>query len=103
MTVFKPGKWLVFAQHECLYLCGPCHSGDYIIPAMNMDTCPRCGDPCDLNARDSWAKVVRRRVFEGSWLMPWTWGRWSWEYRQLGHLEQGGFNYRAAMRNAKAD
>jgi hypothetical protein len=97
----RNGGWRVYAQHECLYLVGPCHSGDYIIPAMTMKSCPRCGEPCDLNHRDTWAKVVRRRVREGVWYRPSTWGRGHWEYRQLGHLEEGGFNYRRCMRNAR--
>jgi hypothetical protein len=99
----RNGKWLVYAQHECLLLVGPCYSGDYIIPAMNMKACPRCGEPCGLNHRDTWARVVRRRVRDRVWYLPWTWGRWHWEYRQRGHLEEGGFNYRAAMRNARRE
>ena len=96
-------KWLVFAQHECLYLCGPCHGGDYIVPAMNLRNCPKCGKPCGLLFRDTWAKVVRRKVSDSVWRRPWTWTAWHWEYRQLGHLEAEGFDYRAAMRNARAE
>ena len=97
----RNGKWLVYAQHECLQLFGPCYSGDYIIPAMNMKLCPNCGQPCDLNYRDTWARVVRRKVKDSYWYRPWTWGRWHWEYRELGHLEDGVYNYRKTMRNAQ--
>ena len=98
----RAGPWLVYAQHECLHLVGPCYSGDYIIPAMEMKTCPKCGGECDLFARDTWAKVVRRKVTDGVWLKPWTWGRWHWEYKLRGHLEEGGFDFRQVMRNARA-
>lgn len=97
----RNGKWIVYAQHECLFLCGPCYSGDYIIPAMNHSTCPKCGKPCGLLYRDTWARVVRRKAFDGTWAKPWTWLKWHWEYKQLGHLEAGGFDYRASMRNAR--
>jgi len=97
------GKWRTYAQHECLYLVGPCYAGDYIVPAMNLKRCPGCGEPCDLNARDTWAKVVRRRVPDAVWFMPWTWRRWHWEYKLRGHLESGGFDYRRSMRHAPAD
>jgi hypothetical protein len=99
--MFRYGPWRVYAQHECLLLVGPCYSGDYIIPAMVLTTCPRCGEPCDLNHRDTWARVVRRRVSDAVWYRPRTWGRHHFEYRQLGHLAAGGFNYRTAMRNAR--
>ena len=98
----RNGKWLVYAQHECLFLCGPCYSGDYILPAMTLRVCPKCAQPCDLNHRDAWARVVRRRVSDSVWYKPWTWGRHVWEYRELGHLEEGGFQYRKAMRNASS-
>ena len=100
--MLRYGRWRVYAQHECLLLVGPCYAGDYIIPAMCMKTCPRCGEPCDLSHRDTWARVVRRRVSDGVWYRPASWARYHWEYRQLGHLEEGGFNYRATMRNARA-
>jgi hypothetical protein len=99
----RKGKWLVYAQHECLLLVGPCYSGDYIIPAMNMKVCPKCGQPCDLNYRDTWARVVRRKVSDATWYKPWTWGRWHWEYKQLGHLEEGGYNYRTALRHGRRE
>ena len=99
--MFKYGRWLVYAQHECLLLVGPCWSGDYIIPALQMRTCPRCGEPCDLNHRDTWARVVRRRVSDAVWYRPSTWGWHHWEYRQIGHLEESGFDYRKTMRNAR--
>ncbi len=95
--------WKVYAQHECLYLCGPIYTGDYIIAGMNLKVCPRCGEPCDLNYRDAWARVVRRWVPQRTWYLPWTWRRGAWEYRQLGHLEEGGFDYRASMRNARTE
>ena len=94
------GKWRTYAQHECLLLIGPVYSGDYVIPAMQMKTCPRCGKPCDLNNRDTWAKVVRRKVHESSWYLPWTWGKYSWEYKMKGHLEERD-TYRETMRNAQ--
>ena len=96
----RRGKWITYAQHECLFLCGPCYSGDYIIPAMNYRVCPKCGEPCGLLYRDTWARVIRRKISEAVWHRPGTWGRWHWEYRQFGHLEEGGFNHRTAMRNA---
>jgi hypothetical protein len=99
----RNGKWQVYAQHECLYLVGPIHSGDYIIPAMNMTHCPKCGERCDLNARDTWARVVRRRVSDAVWYKPWTWGESHWEYKQRGHLEEGGYDYRTALRLGRQD
>ncbi|MHC4903237.1 MAG: hypothetical protein ACYTGD_16425 [Planctomycetota bacterium] len=96
------GKWRVFAQHECLYLVGPCYAGDHIVAAMNMDVCPRCGEPCSLNYRDTWARVVRRRVSDAVWYRPLTWGRWHWEYKHRGFLEDAGYDYRKFMRNAAA-
>jgi hypothetical protein len=99
----RTGKWLTYAQHECLLLVGPVSGRDFIVVAMNMPTCPRCGQRCDLMARDTWARVVRRKVWDGQLLKPWTWRRWHWEYRELGHLAEGGFNYRQTMRNARRD
>ena len=98
----RPGPWQVYGQHECLLLVGPCYSGDYVLPAMTMKTCPRCGKRCDLSCRDTWARVVRRRVRDAVWYRPATWGRSHWEYRQLGHLDTDSFDYRQAMRNARA-
>lgn len=100
--MLRSRSWRVYAQHECLYLCGPVYSGDYIIAAMNLGRCPKCGDSCGLHARDTWARVVRRRVSDARILHPSTWGRWHWEYRHRGHLETGGFDYRGAMRNAQS-
>lgn len=97
----KPGKWRTYAQHECLYLCGPFYSGDFIIAALNYRNCPKCGGRCDLNARDTWAKVVRRRISDATWFFPWTWGKSHFEYKQIGHLADGGFDHRANMRNAR--
>lgn len=96
----KPGKWLVYAQHDCLYLAGPCYGGDHIVAAMNMSTCPKCGEPCDLFNRDTWARVIRRKISDRLWYKPSTWGRFHWEYRSRGHLEAGGYNYRKFMTNA---
>lgn len=95
------GKWQVYAQHECLQLIGPCYSGDHIVAAMNTPVCPRCGKACDLNYRDTWARVIRRRVSDARWYRPDTWGRWHWEYRLRGHLEEGGYDYRKHLRNAR--
>ncbi len=98
----RNGKWRVFAQHECLYLMGPCYAGDYIVAAMNMDVCPKCGEPCSLSFRDTWARVVRRRVSDALWYRPSSWGKWHWEYKHRGFLEDGGYDYRRFMRNAAA-
>ncbi len=98
----RHGKWLVYAQHDCLFLCGPCHARDYIVPAMNYRICPKCKQPCGLLYRDTWARVERRRASDAIWYLPWTWGRGHWEYRQWGHLEEGGFDYRRSMRNARS-
>ncbi len=95
--------WKTYAQHECLFLCGPLHAGDYIVAAMNLSHCPKCGEPCGLNQRDAWARVVRRWVPERNWILPWTWRRGHWEYRELGHLDDRGSNYRRSMRNARSD
>jgi hypothetical protein len=97
----NPSKWLIYAQHECLYLAGPCYGGDHIVAAMNLSICPRCGEPCDLFNRDTWARVIRRKVSDSVWWRPSTWGRFHWEYRSRGHLEAGGYNYRKFMINAK--
>ena len=97
----REGKWQTFAQHECLYLVGPIYGRDYIVPAMGLKTCPRCGQPCDLNNRDTWAKVVRRKISEAVWYRPATWGKFHWEYKMKGHLEDGWANYRMSMRNAR--
>lgn len=97
----KVGKWLTFAQHDCLFLCGPFYSGDHILAALHFKTCPKCGEKCDLNARDTWAKVVRRRVCESKWYAPWTWGKGYFEYKILGHLADGGFDHRKFMANAR--
>ena len=99
----RTGPWLTYGQHECLLLVGPCHSRDYVLPAMTYDVCPRCGQPCDLNYRDTWARVVRRKVHDSAWYLPWTWGRFHWEYKELGHLADGVYDYRTAMRNARPD
>ena len=69
-TMARHGKWRVFAQHECLHLVGPCYAGDHIVAAMNMDVCPKCGEPCSLNYRDTWARVVRRRVSDAGPASP---------------------------------
>jgi hypothetical protein len=103
MFFHRDGKWEVYAQHECLLLIGPIHSGDYIIPAMEMDTCPRCGKPCDLWNRDTWARVVRRRVSDAIWYKPWTWRASHWEYKSRGFLEEDGFNYRTALRHGREE
>ncbi|MHC4910051.1 MAG: hypothetical protein ACYTF9_10055, partial [Planctomycetota bacterium] len=95
------GPWRTYAQHECLLLVGPCYSGDYSLPAMVMDVCPRCGEPCDLLHRDTWARVVRRRISDAVWYRPTSWRDFHWEYRELGHLADGGFDSRRAMRNAR--
>jgi len=97
----KVGKWLIYAQHECLYLTGPCYAGDHIVAAMNLSTCPKCGKPCDLFHRDTWARVIRRKVSDRVWYNPSTWGKYHWEYRSKGFLEDGGYNYRKFMLNAK--
>ncbi len=97
----KVGKWYVYAQHECLYLTGPCYGGDHIVAAMNLSVCPRCGQPCDLFHRDTWARVIRRKVSDRVWYKPGTWGKYHWEYRSKGFLEDGGYNYRKFMFNAK--
>ena len=97
----RPGKWLVYAQHECLQLVGPIHGRDHIVAAMNTPVCPRCGNPCGLNYRDTWARVVRRRVSEAVWYRPRTWWHWHWEYKLRGHLEVGGYDYRRHLRNAR--
>lgn len=97
----RPGRWRIYAQHECLALFGPMHGGDHIVAAMNMETCPRCGEPCGLTARDTWARVVRRRVSDARWWNPLTWGRGHWEYRSRGFLEEGGYDWRASIRNAR--
>jgi hypothetical protein len=97
----KPGKWLIYAQHECLYLTGPCYGGDHIVAAMNLSTCPKCNQPCDLFHRDTWARVIRRKMSDRVWYKPSTWGKYHWEYRSYGHLEAGGYNYRKYMLNAK--
>ena len=97
----KKGKWLTYAQHECLFMCGPFYSGDFIIAALHYKTCPKCGQRCDLNARDGWAKVVRRRVSGASWFVPWTWWRYHFDYKLLGHLSDGGFDHRKHMANAR--
>ena len=99
----RKNKWRVFAQHECLFLVGPCYIGDYIIPAMGMEKCPKCGEPCGLEQRDTWARVTRRRVSDAQWHKPWTWRSFHWEYNELGHMADGGYSYRAAMRNSRAD
>ena len=96
----RVGKWLTYAQHECLYLVGPCYGGDHVVPAMQMKSCPKCGRPCGLWDRDTWAKVVRRKVYDSAWYMPWTWGRYHWEYKLRGHLDDRNV-YRASMRNAR--
>jgi hypothetical protein len=101
-TMARHGKWLVYAQHECLQLVGPCHAGDHIVAAMNLSVCPRCGRPCTLSERDTWARVVRRRVSDAVWYRPATWGRWHWEYRLRGHLEEDGYDYRKHRRNVQA-
>ena len=98
----RTGKWLVYAQHECLLTIGPCYSGDYVLPAMQYKTCPQCGKPCDLLNRDTWAKVVRRKVYNSVWYKPWTWGDFEWEYKMRGHLETKD-TYRASMRNARVE
>ena len=97
----RNGKWMVYAQHECLHLVGPVLTRDYIIPAMNEPVCPKCGQPCDLNYRDTWARVVRRKVSDAVWFMPWTWRSFHWEYKEMGHLEEDGYNYRTALRFGK--
>lgn len=99
--MFGPRRWRTYAQHECLFLIGPQYSGDYIVAAMNLRTCPKCGAPCDLNHRDEWARVVRRWASDATWFKPWTWRRGHWEYRERGHLDEGGFDYRKTMRNAR--
>jgi transposase len=96
----RVGKWEVYAQHECLLLIGPIHSRDYVLPAMQFKTCPRCGQPCDLLHRDTWAKVVRRRISDGVWYRPSTWGDHHWEYKLTGHLDARD-TYRMSMWNAK--
>ena len=97
----KYGQWRVYAQHECLYLTGPCYGGDHIVAAMNLSICPRCGEPCDLFNRDTWARVIRRRVSDWIWWKPWTWGEYHWEYRSWGHLEGGGYDFRKHAINTK--
>ncbi len=96
------GKWRVYAQHECLQLIGPCYGRDHIVAAMNLKRCPKCGQPCDLNYRDTWARVIRRRASDAVWYKPWTWLSWHWEYRLRGHQEEGGYDYRKFMRNARS-
>ena len=95
----REGKWLTYAQHECLFLVGPIHGSDFIVAAMQYETCPKCGKPSGLWNRDTWAKVVRRKIRDGALLKPWTWGDYHWEYRMRGHLEEKS-TYRATMRNA---
>jgi len=97
----KPGKWRIYAQHECLYITGPCYGGDHIVAAMNLKTCPKCGEPCDLFYRDTWARVICRRISDRIWWNPRTWGAYHIEYRSRGFLETSGYNYRKFMRNAK--
>lgn len=97
----KPGPWLVYAQHECLYITGPCHSGDHIVAAMNLETCPKCHQPCDLLHRDTWAKVIVRKVSDRVWYRPSTWNAHHLEYKSKGHQESAGYNYRKHMLNAK--